>query len=151
VRVQLTARGFGVAAAHLEGVGSRAASPVGALRDVATVLRAGERTRFASGRGWRRLDPDTRSRKSRMNLPAQRLVGTGRLRRSLTERGGENIETVRPTELRFGTRVPYARYHQTGLGGVPRRRLVMVSREQRTRIHFILRDYIVEPRARARR
>jgi hypothetical protein len=152
VRVSLSTHGVVAAERGLQAMGLRARDARPALRMVMAELRADEAARFKSGRGWRRLDPDTVARKRRMGLPAGRLIGEGKLEQSLTRaKGPDAIRELGPTSLRFGTRVAYARYHQSGKGGVPKRRLVAVSREARTRTRRHLRDYIVgDTRGRAR-
>lgn len=49
------------------------------------------------------------------------LVATGQLSRSLEAQTGESVRTTTATELRFGTRVPYGRFHETGTSRMPAR------------------------------
>lgn len=48
------------------------------------------------------------------------LIKTGRLMRSLTDRGGpDQVLVVGPHSLTFGTRVPYAAFHKKVRSGKP--------------------------------
>lgn len=75
---------------------------------------------YASG-GWAELSPRTvaakrRSKDAKTRSNAERILhATNKLRDSLTKRGApDSIQKVRPGELRWGTKVPYAPYHQHG-------------------------------------
>jgi phage gpG-like protein len=53
------------------------------------------------------------------------LVGTGRLRKSLTRRGSpESVLKIAAKTMEMGTEVPYAIVHQVGLNGIPIRKPV---------------------------
>lgn len=101
-------------------------------------LIAAERQRFAGvGIKWRKLGPRT-AREGR-----RPLVLTGALMRSLTVRGHpDQIVELRPGQLRFGTRIYYARFHQKGIG-VPKRTVVGLTRIQRKSVVDELRDLLV--------
>lgn len=103
-----------------------------------------ERERFA-GRGarWRRLAPATIRAKAREGHDPRTLVLTGELMRSLTIRGYRHqIIEVRPGQLRFGTRLWYAKFHNRGLG-VPRRTVVGLTRVQRKDVVAELRRLLI--------
>jgi phage gpG-like protein len=72
--------------------------------------------------GWAPLAPATVAEKARRGLDPRILHATGRLRASLTARGGDAIRESHPDEMRFGTDVPYAAFHQRGTARMPRRR-----------------------------
>lgn len=112
---------------------------------VDTLIRA-QQDRFA-GRGgarWRKLAASTVREHARHGRGPQPLVLTGRLMRSLTRRGAaEQQITVRPGELRFGTRVWYAQFHQKGKG-VPRRTVVGATRTVRARLVEELRRLLFD-------
>lgn len=112
---------------------------------VDTLIRA-QQDRFA-GRGgarWRKLSARTIREHAEHGRGPQPLVFTGRLMRSLTRRGApEQQITVRPGELRFGTRVWYARFHQKG-EGVPRRTVVGATRTVRARLVEELRRLLFD-------
>jgi phage gpG-like protein len=98
-------------AAQLERLAGRVGDPRPALERMRAMLSAGEEQVWggegaAIGFRWEpAVEPDRKSD------PAL-LVATGALRASLTEGGGGAPATE--VELRFGTEVPYARFHQYG-------------------------------------
>jgi phage gpG-like protein len=110
-----------------------------------TLVQA-QQDRFAgrAGARWRKLAASTVREHARHGRGPQPLVLTGRLMRSLTQRGapGQQI-TIRPGELRFGTRVWYARFHQKGQG-VPRRTVVGATRVLRARLVDELRRLLFD-------
>ena len=58
------------------------------------------------------------------------LRKTGRLEKSITESGGENIAEIRSKKsLRFGTEVEYGEYHQKGKG-VPLRKFLFIGSDE---------------------
>lgn len=94
---------------QLQGIMRRAEDLRPAWRDVVDVLEDAAERRFArQGEGdWPPLDPETLARRS--GLSTRMLVETGRLRRSLTATGARDaIRSLRPGELVWGTRTPYA-------------------------------------------
>jgi hypothetical protein len=74
------------------------------------------------------------------------LRATDTLYRSLTEEGAAGqVDEPTPGSFRFGTKVPYAFYHDTGTG-VPKRKLVGLTTKQRTGIKEVIGTYIAEAR-----
>lgn len=58
------------------------------------------------------------------------LKRTGRLEKSVTEEGGENIAEIKNKRvLIFGTEVPYSSYHQKGKG-VPLRKFLFIGADE---------------------
>lgn len=124
---------------------------------VLSTLRTMERTQFDS-RGslgtpvWpMTLAASTIREKHRLgfgNKPMMRR--TDRLYLSLTKRHADAV--VEPTEdsLTFGTRVPYARFHQTGGPRLPQRQVIPdpVPEATLAEIRESLRDYLLEGRIR---
>lgn len=125
-----------------------------ALLGIVDLLLAAERERF-SGARWAKVAPSTLARDARGHRDPRLMVVTGALMSSLTERGGpDQILTVTPDRLRFGTRIWYAIFHQKGSAHpsrgrkhraapanrpagdlrLPRRPLVGVTRPQRAQI-----------------
>jgi phage gpG-like protein len=92
--------------------------------------------RFDTGKGWRALDAQTKARKAREGIDPRPLHGvTGDLAESLTRRGARGqVRDVGDIEGIFGTTVYYARFHEKGEGGVPKRRLVQMTRDTREHI-----------------
>lgn len=108
-------------------------------------LLEAEQERFA-GRGarWRKLSPLTVRKDRQQGRDPRPLVLTGELMRSLTVRGHpRQIVEVRPTQLRFGSSVYYARFHQRG-EGTPRRTVVGLTRAQKHTIVAELRRLLLE-------
>jgi phage gpG-like protein len=103
-------------AARLGHFAARVGNPQPALQRMRALLAAGEEEVFASqgaaiGVHW--AAPAEAGRKTNPQL----LVHTGALRGSLTAEVGEVTETT----LRFGSHVPYARFHQLGTRRMPAR------------------------------
>jgi hypothetical protein len=94
-----------------------------------------QRERF-EGRGtrWRKLSPATQRLDRQQHRDPRPLVLTGALMRSLTVRGapGQLLE-ITPSQLRFGTRIYYARFHKQGQG-VPKRAPAGLTRIQRVEL-----------------
>jgi phage gpG-like protein len=122
----------------LKRMGARAEAPRQALRDIAMMMIRAQRSRVARGAqgGVKRLAQSTLERKRRQGLSSRPLLGrTGRLLASVIVRGApDQILKIGRDELRFGTRVFYARFHQFGEGGVPRRRVINLTPRDRTPI-----------------
>jgi phage gpG-like protein len=72
------------------------------------------------------------------------LVRTGRLFRSLTANTDDTIADIQPDHLTFGTRVPYALYHQLGTRKMPARPPIKLSKPIQTQLLTILRNYLIQ-------
>jgi phage gpG-like protein len=72
------------------------------------------------------------------------LVRTGRLFRSLTTNTDDTIADIQPDHLTFGTRVPYALYHQLGTRKMPARPPIKLSKPIQTQLLTILRNYLIQ-------
>ena len=76
---------------------------------------------------------------------------TGRLRASLAEQTADSIRESRAMEMRFGTRVPYAGFHQTGTRRMPRRRPIDINEGDRRRwMKFLQRFAVAQAQAAGR-
>ena len=62
------------------------------------------------------------------------LYATGRMRESLTRHTSDTVSEIHKQEATFGTAVPYAKYHQTGGGRLPQRKVIDLSDEQKRRL-----------------
>lgn len=101
-------------------------------------LRALEEEQFASqgaraSGGWQPLADSTIARKAAKGRqePSRILVDSGDLLKSLTEHGDDNAVRVSENdEMRFGTRLSYAEFHQLG-HGVPQRRFLELTETDR--------------------
>ena len=72
------------------------------------------------------------------------LVRTGRLFRSLTTNTDDTIADIQPDHFTFGTRVPYALYHQLGTRKMPARPPIKLSKPIQTQLLTILRNYLIQ-------
>jgi phage gpG-like protein len=140
--IEVTEKGAGAAAASLLMVGERAANtaPVKPALDV--VFSGDERRRFdEEGPGWARLNEATQTIKQANGLDPRILRATGALYESLTRMaGGERASW--PDTIRFGTDVPYARFHQHGTRNMPKRKVVGVSTVAQAEMSRLLEAYI---------
>jgi phage gpG-like protein len=119
---------------EIEAIGTHAEGIDQVLRDIARDLNKETKEQFetegrhASG-GWPPLTDRYAKRKARMIATGKFIAGrrarymqilrlTDRLRLSLVNRDDpEHVETIEDHTLEWGTRVPYARYHQNpGVG-----------------------------------
>lgn len=119
MRVEILALGEQIVSRELLRFGQRAVDARESLEDVATIMREATERQFesqgayASG-GWPALAASTVRRKANEGLDPRILHATGLLRESLTRKFGRgHIERVTSNALHFGTRVPYAIYHQS--------------------------------------
>jgi phage gpG-like protein len=85
--------------------------------------------------GWEPLAASTLDAKARSGIDPRILHATGALERSLTGSGG--IADAHPDGFDFGTRVPYAQFHQQGTSRMPARKPVQPTGADR-------RDWIKE-------
>jgi phage gpG-like protein len=139
LEVRLEQRGSAAAALHLRELGERAADPRPAFDRIGNELRLAEAAWFESrGAGsWAPLSGDTEAQKSGQ-AP---LVASGRLRASLTSRSAAKTTG---TELRYGTEVPYARFHEYGGRSLPKRPpLVPASPRLRRMMQDEVRRHVV--------
>lgn len=99
--------------------------------------------------GWQELAPSTRAQKARRYPGRRILVASGRMEKSLTERGGEHIRELSPLELRLGSSVtsdsgfPYPLAHQRGWGNLPTRPPIQLSEANRREWTRFVQRYLV--------
>ena len=100
---------------------------------------------YGSG-GWKALAPSTLKQKERAGFPTTIMVRTGKLKESLISKTGDTVEEVRPLELRVGTEVSYAIYHQstTPRTKLPRRPLIDLTEADKKRWMKIFQRYLVK-------
>ena len=117
---------------------------------VRKIYRRAEKQRFDTrGPGWAPLAQSTIERKARGNMDPRILRARGDLYDSLVKSRAENqVNVKRPDSFRFGTSVPYARYHEyakkmSGPGHVPTRELVGLSEHDLHDIAGVLGEFIV--------
>lgn len=69
-----------------------------------------------------------------MNYPGQPIMQLrGPLKASLIGKADGTVLKIAPLEAEFGTSVPYAHRHQMGTGGMPKREVVQLTEEDKTR------------------
>jgi phage gpG-like protein len=142
----IEARGIERATHALNGVSKRAGDIRDSSYKIRTIFRNAEKERFASnGRGsWDGLADSTKEYKARENQDPRVLRASNALYKSLTApRAREQIDARERDELRFGTEVPYAVFHDQGRG-VPTRTLIDLTPQERRRIDVALEKYIAE-------
>ena len=147
--VVVEVEGDKVAAERIAAVGKRAENVRPVKPDLDALFRQDEEQRFTlNGPGWLPLKESTEALKEAQGWEAGILRRTGELERSLTSAlAGEGLELSLMegggSTLAFGTSVPYARYHQYGLG-VPKRELIDLSPRTIERMTETAQAYIVE-------
>lgn len=149
MRIEFDVFGDRQVARDLLRIGDRAVDATPAFAQMLLDLVDLEREQFgsegqrASG-GWAPLAASTLARKRANGLDERILRATGALYESLeeTSSGGDAIRHADPTQMVFGTTVPYARYHQLGQG-VPRRRPVELAERDRQGLVKTLQRYVM--------
>jgi len=118
------------------------------FRSVAKLLSQIIRQQFDSEGGrtdaWRPLSPEYAAWKMRQVGSKPILVFSGRLRRSLVDKGEGGIEDIGRDGLRWGTGVPYAIYHQRPTGGKSPRRIIDLTEGDREAIMKMLQRFFAE-------
>lgn len=135
------------AAHNLEVIGFRAKDIRKIQSRVRTIFRKSEKKRFAAeGPGWASLSEETRERKRRDGLNPRIMVATSALYDSLVlSRSAKQINTSKPGEFHFGTKVRYAVFHDEGRG-VPVRELIHLTPAERKAIDEKVAAFIIEGR-----
>jgi hypothetical protein len=132
-KIEVTETGADKAALDIYRLGQRAGDVAPAGGEVKRIFHDAERRTFgSSGPGWPPLSPATSERKAREGLSSSLLRSSDRLYESLTQMfGSHQIDNRTSDELRFGTTVQYARYHDQGTRTMPRRRLTEPTASER--------------------
>lgn len=87
---------------------------------------------------WRPLSPTSRRTTARRGI----LHHTGRLRRSFTN---TPVVEIQGNRMRFGSNVPYAKYHETGTSRMPARPIVgHAAKLAPSRLQRAMRQYLRE-------
>jgi phage gpG-like protein len=151
VEIKFTARGFAKARRDLAAMRERVQDVRPAWdvlltwwaeRNVTNFRNAGKRWKAA----WRPLAPDTLAEKLRLGYPADTLVRSGDLRKSLTMRP-LGVEQLRPHDVEAGTDISYAGFHQRGTKKMPQRKLVNARAVQQEGVVTVaLINWIVDGR-----
>lgn len=145
----LDIEGDRLVARHLLAVEQRTLHPRPAFARIGEQMLLAEKHLFDSegafaGRHWERDQPSTLEAKAEMGLDPRVLHATRRLRRSLTQRGNqEQIRKSTDRGIEFGTRVPYAKCHQTGTRNMPARPPEAFERLQRRQFERTISRWIL--------
>ena len=116
--------------------------------DVQTVMEHIEELQFSSqgahgSGGWAALNPRYAAYKAARYGVKPILQRTGELKASLTENTGKSVREMRPLEFQYGTRVPYAGFHQSGTNRMPRRKLIDLTEADKRDIMRTIQRYLV--------
>lgn len=104
--------------------------------------------RYGSG-GWQPLTPRYAERKEKEYPGTPIMVRTGLLKESLLGQNPYSREDIKPLEMRVGTQVGYAKFHQKGTKkkGTKKmvaRPLIQLTEADKTRFTKIIHRYLVE-------
>jgi phage gpG-like protein len=94
--------------------------------------------------GWRPLSPRYAAYKLAQVGSKPILEYSGRMRRSLTGQGGDSIRELDDNHLRWGTRTPYAIYHQRGTRRMPQRRIIDLTEDDRRGLMKSLQQFLMQ-------
>lgn len=101
------------------------------------------------GTRWARLSEPYRTQKMRRFKTFGRdkiLQATGKLKRSVTGAGGRSFVERAGNELRIGTRLPYAQFHETGTSIMPARPFLRIGAQNQRRIAAVIARYVARGR-----
>lgn len=94
---------------------------------------------YEEGPGWEPLSPAYAEWKSRVAPGETILRLSSRLYQSLAQESSDSIRDIQDTRARFGTRVPYARFHHRGTSKMPRRHFMKIDRQKlRENLHAFI-------------
>jgi hypothetical protein len=151
LRGDVLVRGDEAAEASLRDLARNATDSRRFLRKAAAVLMRKSRERWdRNGYGWKPLDRDTLRRKAKRGQSSRPLRATGLLSKALTQwkAPGQRLD-FGPDLLVFGLKRTgvafYGRFHQGG-DGVPRRRVLAMTRATREELRQALLDHLLPGR-----
>jgi hypothetical protein len=141
----ITTTGQNKAANVLNSIGGRGADARPAWPAIFTLFTGYEKERFdALGPGWPPLAEATKESKARKGHDPRLMRATGALEKSLVaDRARGGIRKKSRYQLTFGSKVFYARFHQTGRG-TPKRVLVEVTPELSRDVTHALERFVVK-------
>mgnify|MGYP000943539208 CR=1 FL=1 len=112
--------------------------------DIDELLRAITEEQFdTEGQGeWEPLSPTYAAWKA-VHYPGKSMLRReDRLIDSLTRETGDSVREFEALQMKWGTKVPYAQYHQQGRG-VPQRRVVDLTEDDKLAIMKELQRFVV--------
>ena len=116
--------------------------------DVDDLLRRKEAEQFSSqgargGEKWVKLSEPYRIWKERTHPGKPILELEGHLVKGLTQAGGRHVFEPQRMGMSFGTTVPYALWHQTGTGRMPKREPIrLLKKEDALQITKLMQEFI---------
>lgn len=151
VRLDITVHGEKIVQRQLGRLASRALHAKPAFVQIGLQMLDYELALFNSqgasgGDRWKPISETTRAAKAAHTPPLDPRVlhATRRLRRSLTQRGNpDQLRRSHDDRLEFGSRVPYAQFHQSGTSRMPRRPPTQLTELQKRYLVKVLQTYIV--------
>lgn len=145
--LDVQAQGVDVASKTLTDMAKRGADPRPAFRSISDQLRLGEAAWYASSgdHSWPSLLPETIEAKLRRGEPTTPMIATRALVYSLTKkRWPGSVRSATRRQMKFGTKVYYARFHEHGDFPNPVRKVLMpVDERTRRRMVNEVRDYLM--------
>jgi len=145
--IDVQAQGQDAASKRFLDMAKRGEDPRPVFRTISEELRAAEIKWWSSeGEGsWPSLLPETIEAKIKRGQPTTPMVITHALVKSLTaKRGSKGVRSATRRQMKFGTRVFYARFHEHGDFPNPKRK-VLLPVDVRTRRRMVgeVRDYML--------
>jgi len=116
------------------------------FKDARLLIMESTQRNFMAGGRPERWEPLSEATLKRRGKGARPLRDTGLLMNSIGIPGADGISVLKPLELRVGTNVPYARYHQHGIG-VPKREFMLLLPEDEEKIVKAILDHIAGGKA----
>jgi phage gpG-like protein len=145
-RTTVEVRGATKAAVDLHRLGQRGSDIRLVAEKVRTIYLRSTKRRFeTNGAGeWAELAESTKERKLNEGLDPRILRATNELYRSLTSRvAPEQVDKREKTAFRFGTSVPYARFHNYGKGRMDRE-LIKLTPAERQQVSKLIGAYVAK-------
>jgi phage gpG-like protein len=143
--LSITTHGDAKAAKTIADTGKRANNVKPGASKIRTAYREAEQEIFQRNGGavaWEKLKDSTRAAKRRRGQDHGTLRATNALYKSLTAANAANqVDDRQAHELRFGTTLPYAGFHESGRGQAKRPTQAFTASQQR-RINDAIEDFI---------
>lgn len=98
---------------------------------------------YGSG-GWAPLAPSTVEAKQKAGFPDKILVRTRVLMESMMGKNPWTVTEVRSLELRMGSKLEYARFHQKGAPGMPARPVIDLTEGDKMSFMKTIQRYLVQ-------
>ena len=97
---------------------------------------------YGSG-GWRHLSPNYATWKHKYHPGKKILELSGLLKESLESENPYTIKEIQPQQMKLGTKINYAIYHQRGTLRMPARPVIKLTEADKDRWTKILHQYMV--------